>query len=167
MSVLADIQKWYASNCDGDWEHSFGVVIETLDNPGWSVTIDLEDTNLEGKTFETFQNEVSEDQWIHCSLKENKFYGAGDETKLEEILKVFLDWAKSQSKDWLKPPKTLSDEELQSLEDKDFINLLGEEIGTELCKSDGCIHKRIKNSVMCRRHHFEMVKKRTFPEHAS
>jgi hypothetical protein len=66
MSVLADIQKWYASNCDGDWEHSFGIVIETLDNPGWSVTIDLKDTNLEGKTFETFQNEVSEEQWIHC-----------------------------------------------------------------------------------------------------
>ncbi|PSF30036.1 rhodanese-related sulfurtransferase [Aphanothece hegewaldii CCALA 016] len=93
MSILADIQKWYASNCDGEWEHGFGITINTLDNPGWSVTINLKDTNLEGKNFEPFQNEASEERWIYCSVEENKFRGAGDETKLEEILKVFLDWA--------------------------------------------------------------------------
>ena len=28
------IEKWYANNCNGDWEHSYGITIETLDNPG-------------------------------------------------------------------------------------------------------------------------------------
>lgn len=167
MSVLNDIQKWYASNCDGEWEHSFGVVIDTLDNPGWSVTVDLVDTNLEGKNFEIIQHELSEERWVHCSVSENKFRGAGDETKLEEILKIFLDWAKSQNESWLKPPEQLSDEEQEFLEDKNFLNLLGEEIGTELCKAEACTHQRIKSSVMCRRHHFEMIKKRPFPEYAS
>ena len=98
-SVLNDIQKWYASNCDGNWEHSFGVQIGTLDNPGWDVTIDLEATNLENKHFEILQNDVSDKRWILCHVENKKFRGFGDETKLEEIIKVFLDWAELEGKD--------------------------------------------------------------------
>ncbi len=52
MSVLADLQKWYESQCNEDWEHQYGVTIGTLDNPGWTVTIDLVNTDLEGREFE-------------------------------------------------------------------------------------------------------------------
>jgi len=34
-NVMERIQDWYRRQCDGDWEHSYGVKIETLDNPGW------------------------------------------------------------------------------------------------------------------------------------
>ena len=61
----------------------------------------------------------------------------------------------------------MTDEELQLLEDKQFIGLLGEEIETELCNYESCTHKRINNSVMCRKHHFEMVQKRPFPGNTS
>ncbi len=44
--VLAELQRWYLAQCNDDWEHSYGVTIETLDNPGWSVHIDLADTAL-------------------------------------------------------------------------------------------------------------------------
>ncbi len=37
MNTLTWIQKWYAKHCNGDWEHFYGVKIETVDNPGWSV----------------------------------------------------------------------------------------------------------------------------------
>ena len=30
------LQGWYMAHCDDDWEHSFGVTIETIDNPGWN-----------------------------------------------------------------------------------------------------------------------------------
>jgi hypothetical protein len=33
--TLTWLQAWYAEQCDGDWEHQFGVSVETLDNPGW------------------------------------------------------------------------------------------------------------------------------------
>ena len=161
MSVLDDIQKWYAANCNGDWEHTYGFLIETLDNPGWSVRIDLDETNLHGKDFQKLEKELSEEDWIHCRVEDNKFIGYGDEGKLEEILKAFLDWAKSQSEDWLQP---LSDEEWESLEDNAFVEALGDEIGPESCKVDGCAGKRIEFSVLCRKHHFESVKKRPFPE---
>lgn len=39
--LIDRLEDWYQSNCDGDWEHGFGVTIESLDNPGWSLTADL------------------------------------------------------------------------------------------------------------------------------
>lgn len=34
------ICDWFASQCNGDWEHMHGITIETTDNPGWYVTIE-------------------------------------------------------------------------------------------------------------------------------
>jgi hypothetical protein len=41
MENTAWLAEWYIKNCNGDWEHQYGVKIETLDNPGWHVEIDL------------------------------------------------------------------------------------------------------------------------------
>jgi Immunity protein 53 len=167
MSALADIQKWYASNCDGEWEHEFGIKIDTMDNPGWSVSIDLDDTNLEGKEFRLIENHQSEESWIECRVKDNEFHGFGDPSKLEEILQIFIDWVKLQNEDWLNPPKPMSDEERQQYEDEQFFASLGDEVESEQCQNEKCRENRIRNSVMCRQHHFEMVKKRPVPYRAS
>lgn len=50
VSALAELERWYHENCDGDWEHAYGIDITTMDNPGWDVKIDLHDTILEGLT---------------------------------------------------------------------------------------------------------------------
>ncbi len=39
--VLGELQGWFLAHCNGDWEHSHGVSIATLDNPGWSIEINL------------------------------------------------------------------------------------------------------------------------------
>lgn len=165
MSVLAEIQDWYNSNCDEDWEHSYGVTIETLDNPGWRVTIDLTDTNLENKPFtEIEENSSDESKWLNCKVENSKFQGAGNQFQLERILRIFVDWAKSQNEDWLKPPKPLTEIELQIFEDEAFYDSLIDEIQSEKCKKEGCENNRIKYSVLCRNHHFEMVTKRPIPK---
>ncbi|MGW6512521.1 Imm53 family immunity protein, partial [Streptomyces niveus] len=41
----------YAQQCGGEWEHERGVRIATLDNPGWTVSIDLEETELEERDY--------------------------------------------------------------------------------------------------------------------
>lgn len=69
MSSLTDLQDWYASNCDGDWEHGLGVTIETIDNPGWSLTVDLASTTLEGKPFTTIGVRDSDESWMECSVQ--------------------------------------------------------------------------------------------------
>lgn len=48
-------------------------------------------------------------------------------------------------------------------EDRRFFSELGREVGPELCHHVNCPKLRIEHSVMCRLHHFEMVKKRPYP----
>jgi hypothetical protein len=51
MGTLQQLQQWYQAHCDGEWEHAYGVEIGTLDNPGWSVRIDLVATPLAKQAF--------------------------------------------------------------------------------------------------------------------
>jgi len=50
--TIEKIQDWYKINCNDDWEHRYGYKIETLDNPGWAIKIDLTDTALNNLEFE-------------------------------------------------------------------------------------------------------------------
>src|SRR5262245_56648750 len=92
-SALTELSRSYESQCDGDWEHSGGVHINTLDNPGWRVMINLDRTNLESTPFEEISDLGKNEDWIRCWKCGTTFHGAGDPTKLETILETFLDWA--------------------------------------------------------------------------
>jgi hypothetical protein len=100
MSRIHELQEWYLSQCNGDWEHEFGVKINTLDNPGWTIEIDLEGTGIEERPFAERAYGVGDDagqsgdEWLHCMIDEGKFKGAGGPRKLEEIIEIFLGWAK-------------------------------------------------------------------------
>ena len=96
MSVLERLQNWYDSQCNGDWEHLYGVFIENLDNPGWMVTIDLIETELEDKNFDEILDERTESNWLDCRVEEKKFRGMGGSFNLIEILEIFLIWAESE-----------------------------------------------------------------------
>jgi hypothetical protein len=63
---LAGIQKWYLSQCDGDWEHTYGVTLGTLDNPGWTLTIELQETEWEDVAFSKVSDLDPEHDWYDC-----------------------------------------------------------------------------------------------------
>ena len=42
MNSLEWLQSWYAAQCNDTWEHDHGITIDTLDNPGWHVRIDVD-----------------------------------------------------------------------------------------------------------------------------
>jgi hypothetical protein len=90
LDVITRLQNWYKINCDGDWEHAFGVNIVNIDNPGWAVTIALEDTPFDNAVFtKTIDN--GDLDWMTIEIKEKKFVGHGDPGKLTVIIGVFLD----------------------------------------------------------------------------
>jgi hypothetical protein len=99
MTLLLRLQDWYTRQCDGNWEHSEGVRIESCDNPGWWVKIGLKGTLLENAVFTPVTENVNPKgspeapRWIHCRVSDGKWSGAGDETELERILEIFLSWA--------------------------------------------------------------------------
>ena len=54
------LEKWYRQQCNGDWEHSWGIKIDTLDNPGWTIEINLNETIAEGRTLQRVRIERTE-----------------------------------------------------------------------------------------------------------
>jgi hypothetical protein len=96
MDALKRLQSWYARECDGDWEHTSGVKIESLDNPGWSLTIDVYETDLNDRPFPIIERTATPanlDDWIYCRVQDGRFFGAGGPSNLGELLEAFLQWA--------------------------------------------------------------------------
>ncbi|MES2582083.1 MAG: immunity 53 family protein [Pseudomonadota bacterium] len=92
--VLTRLQQWYFANCDGDWEHTYGVHIENIDNPGWLLAVQLTHTYLEAVAFsEVKVQRASENDWLQCRVEDREFKGACGPLNLEELLSVFLKWA--------------------------------------------------------------------------
>lgn len=93
MNVLKWFEEWYARQCNGEWEHSRGVSVTTLGNPGWSVDILLEGTNLEDRGFELLNIDRSQVDWVYVKVSDNIFQGRGGVNNLEEILRIFQQWS--------------------------------------------------------------------------
>lgn len=91
MDLLQRIQRWYTINCNGDWEHGYPISITTIDNPGWAVTIPLQDTCLQNATLDYFLNQRTTTDWVGYSVQDGAFEGNGGAENLSEILTYFLD----------------------------------------------------------------------------
>ena len=161
MTLLDKLRAWYNAQCNGDWEHTYGIHIETLDNPGWSVKIDLRDTILEGLPFPVMKtgNADKEASWIECKVEGFQFKGLGDPSRLEEIIGCFLRWAKDRP-DWLAVPDEAA---LCRRDDREQWDQLGKNLGVEPCRVEGCGKLRIRLSVFCRFHQWEKVFGRPCP----
>ncbi len=93
------LTAWYTRQCNGLWEHQQGVSIESCDNPGWWVKVQLRGTALESVPFDRVAEGVDDQgsprgaRWLHCQVSDRVWQGAGDETTLQRLLNLFLDWA--------------------------------------------------------------------------
>jgi len=101
------LTEWYLSQCGDDWEHSFGIKIETLDNPGWTLRIELTDTELEDRPFETVRHgEPAQDleewtrtgSWWIARLEDKMFYAACGPLDLPAVISIFRVWAEVPQK---------------------------------------------------------------------
>ena len=90
LEIIEKLQQWYSTQCDGEWEHQYGVTINTVDNPGWIVSIDLTGTELHNVNMEKYQQDLGENNWIFCEIRDQTFMGSGDPSKLGAILEHFL-----------------------------------------------------------------------------
>jgi hypothetical protein len=66
------------------------VRIDTLDNPGWKVTIDLAGTSWASLVSPTRNIARSETDWIHTKIEDTRFVGFGGPRNLEEIIHEFF-----------------------------------------------------------------------------
>lgn len=94
--TVAELETWYRANCDGDWEHDQRVRISTLDNPGWRVVVNLDDTEAP-LSLNRVDVERSPDDWYSCWLEERVFNGAGGPCNLGELLRFFISWVNDRA----------------------------------------------------------------------
>ena len=96
LDILSWLQKWYFQQCNGEWEHGYGIKINTIDNPGWRVKINLHDTVLAGKPLNRIKIERSDDNWVHYWVENSIFEAAGGPENLSEIFYLFKKWTENQ-----------------------------------------------------------------------
>lgn len=99
MNVIHWLTSWYKENCNGDWEHSYGIKIETVDNPGWYVCVDLAETDVAGKQLLQKKVVISDEDWFEISSNGVYFKGYGDANKLEQLIKEFQQFTMSNNRD--------------------------------------------------------------------
>jgi hypothetical protein len=98
MHAFDWLQKWYEDQCDGDWEHTSGIRLETLDNPGWSLDVSLVGTHLEDQPFAVRRIERSSTDWFHAFRRDLNFCGRCGPGNLTEVIDVFRRWASEGDK---------------------------------------------------------------------
>lgn len=92
LMSLKKLQQIYLSQCNGDWEHSWGITISTIDNPGWWFSFQLEGTPLALYPLDKFIMEKDANDWLHCWKKDNVFEGACSPQNLEKLINIFVEW---------------------------------------------------------------------------
>jgi hypothetical protein len=93
-STLERLEHWYHSQCNGEWEHTYGVTIGTLDNPGWSLCVDLAGTALEDHAFEEYRENFDDPRsWMIYQKINGTFAANGGPAMLDRMLGKFLEWA--------------------------------------------------------------------------
>ncbi|WP_308403849.1 Imm53 family immunity protein [Streptomyces sudanensis] len=83
------IQSWYASNCDGEWEHEFGIRMVTTDNPGWHIRIDVAETDLEGVVLPRERRDLPGGGWMIAWSDGEVFQAACDPGSLGHVDALF------------------------------------------------------------------------------
>jgi hypothetical protein len=95
MTLLGRLQSWFHDECDGDWEHGSGIVISTIDNPGWSASITVRGTSLENRPLAAVKLNRTENDWLWMWRTEASFEIRCGPQNLEEAVAVFCDWAEA------------------------------------------------------------------------
>ena len=93
MDAVSRLCSWYERQCTNDWHEDHGIRIDTLDNPGWSLKIDLKGTPLYERNFQEIQIERSQHDWILARKNGDIFESFGGPMALDEMIKIFLTWA--------------------------------------------------------------------------
>lgn len=92
IDILKEIEKWYASQCDGVWEHSYGLEIVNIDNPGWRIKV----TGASERSVLEEKINRSEYNWMKINADSTKFIGYGGPENLEELIRRAVDWLQKQ-----------------------------------------------------------------------
>lgn len=94
MDIFEWLTNWYSSNCNDEWEHTYGIKIDTLDNPGWSFKADLVGTEEEGKRV-SMKIMNNDNDWFEINSDGEIFTAYGDASKLQFLMNKFKEFVET------------------------------------------------------------------------
>ena len=92
MDALSELCRWYERQSVNDWQEDKGIAISSLDNPGWSLKIDLKDTDLQDEKFSSVDIKRSDRDWVVARRNDLKFEAFGGPGNLHEMISTFIAW---------------------------------------------------------------------------
>lgn len=96
-NAITALQAWYARQCDGEWEHGYGIRLQTLDNPGWTITVSLHGTPMEHEDMTArLLNYQHDTDWIIIQKEGASLKGACGALQLEAMLSLVCEWLHSR-----------------------------------------------------------------------
>ncbi|MBY5311967.1 rhodanese-related sulfurtransferase [Rhizobium leguminosarum] len=93
METVSRLCAWFERQCVDEWYEDRGVKIDTMDNPGWSMKVDLKGTALQDKDFQEIRVERSDRDWFVARRNDQVFEAFGGSISLNEMIESFLAWA--------------------------------------------------------------------------
>lgn len=97
-NALAWLQNWFASRCNGVWEHQNGLDFWTTEEPGCRFNIKLDKPTR--KPFSTISLNLSKTDWLLCyseGVDDTTFEGGGSPSNLPVIVSLFQEWVEGGS----------------------------------------------------------------------
>lgn len=98
MNDLQWLELWYTGQCDGSWEHEYGITIETLDNPGWRISMNMNDTPWENKEFAPVNLGMNLKSFITIKKENGIIEAACGPLQLQVTLARIKDWIEEGKK---------------------------------------------------------------------
>jgi len=98
---------------------------------------------------------------LECIEWADRLSGRQDDSAALDVIRYYLRfdaWPETLGAPDPPPPADV----LRRL-DREFVDKLGTEDSSRQCRKDGCHRGAVSLSVLCRRHHFENVRKRPYP----
>ena len=89
MDNIAWFEKWYANETYKNHGKKIEIKIETVENSGWKIYVDLKNTDFRRKDIEKEENYKTKYNWYKAEIKKNEFIGEGDFTKLSFLIRKF------------------------------------------------------------------------------
>lgn len=93
---LEFLASWYSAHCDGEWEHEFGLRIETVDNPGWNLQVDLVGTEMEGRVARSSRRDSEGGSWVIVASDGSLFEASCDPMSLRLAVQAFKEFVEAE-----------------------------------------------------------------------
>lgn len=85
------LQRFFLSNCDGEWEHYRGCTISTDSFPGWSLKFDLNCTSYADIELDELESENGPFDQMKCRMKDGVFTAFCGPRQLAECIDILRD----------------------------------------------------------------------------